>query len=439
MLDDTLLDDPAALQRADHDRALLALAGSGARVRTALRLADAAGLDRLRPDGRPRAVLVAGHGSALTAGEMLAALAGTASLVVPLPPTDAAPVPRPDRATAPAVFTAGLAWQLPGWAGPLDLLVISSAGGGERGLVALAEQAYARGCAIVVTAPEGSPLAEAALQVRALPLPFVPSAVEAAEPGGPGPAAGRGAEPDLPAEDPAALWAHLAPLLALTQKLGVTQLAYDALPLTADLLDATAVRCRPDAAAYTNPAKGLAARLAGTVPLLWAEGPVAGAAAVRFAGQLADRAGRPALAGLLPQALTAHRGMFTGQLGAGADPDDFFRDRVEEPDPLHLQVLLLRHVPEGEGEGAGASGAGASGSSGFDTPGEADGGPTEVPADDAGPRSFGAARAYRLATAHDVRLTEYASHRSDPLHALADLVALTDFAAVYLGLAVAQS
>ncbi|WP_374209175.1 SIS domain-containing protein [Kitasatospora sp. A2-31] len=101
----------------------------------------------------------------------------------------------------------------------------------------------------------------------------------------------------------------------------------------------------------------MAARLAGTVPLLWAEGPVAGAAAVRFAAQLADRAGRPALSGLLPQALVAHRGMFTGQLGAGADPDDFFRDRVEEPDPLHLQVLLLRHVPEANGAG-GAGGAG---------------------------------------------------------------------------------
>ncbi|MEV6976697.1 SIS domain-containing protein [Kitasatospora sp. NPDC093806] len=424
MLDDTLLDDPAALQRADHDRALLALAGSGARVRTALRLADAAGLDRLRPDGRPRAVLVAGHGSALTAGEMLAALAGTASLVTPLPPTDAAPVPRADRATARPVFTAGLAWQLPGWAGPLDLLVISSADGGERGLVALAEQAYARGCAIVVTAPAGSPLAEAALQVRALPLPFVPAALpeDGAAPSAPG-----GSEPDLPAEDPAALWAHLTPLLALTQKLGVTQLPYDALDATADLLDAAAVRCRPDAAAYTNPAKGLAARLAGTVPLLWAEGPVAGAAATRFAAQLADRAGRPALAGLLPQVLTAHRGMFTGQLGAGADPDDFFRDRVEEPDPLHLQVLLLRHVPAAEPSGP------------SDGSGEPDGGPVEVPADDEGPRSFGATRAHRLAAAHDVRLTEYAGRRPEPLHALADLVALTDFAAVYLGLAAAHS
>ncbi|MEE1785617.1 SIS domain-containing protein [Streptomyces sp. SP17BM10] len=416
MLDDTLLDDPVALQRADRDRALLALAGSGARVRTALRLADAAGLDRLRPDGRPRAVLVAGHGSALTAGEVLAVLAGTGSLVTPLPPVDAT-APRADRSGAPPVFTAGLGWQLPGWAGPLDLLVISSADGGEQGLIGLAEQAYARGCAIAVTAPEGTPLAAAALQVRALPLPYVPSAgPEDDAPVEPP------AEPDLPAEDPGALWAHLTPLLALAQKVGVTQLPYDALPATADLLDATAVRCRPDAAAYTNPAKGLAARLAGTVPLLWAEGAVAGAVATRFAAQLADRAGRPALPGLLPQVLTAHRGMFTGQLGAGVDPDDFFRDRVEEPDPLHLQVLLLRHVPGTPGG-----------------PLEEDGGPAEVPEDDERPRAFGVSRAHRLAAAHDVRLTEYASARPEPLHAFADLVALTDFAAVYLGLAAAQS
>ena len=414
MLDDTLLDDPAALQRADHDRALLALAGAGARVRTALRQADTAGLDRLRPDGRPRAVLVAGHGSALTAAEILAVLAGSATLVAPLPPTEAA-APRADRAGAPPAFTAGLGWQLPGWAGPLDLLVVSSADGGEQGLISLAEQAYARGCAIVVTAPAGSPLAGAALLVRALPLPYVAAVLP--DEGAPAVPA---AEPDLPAEDPAALWSHLTPLLALAQKLGLTQLPYDALPAVADLLDATAVRCRPDAAAYTNPAKGLAARLAGTVPLLWAEGPVAAAAAARFAAQLADRAGRPALAGSLPQALTAHRGMFTGQWGTGADPDDFFRDRVEEPDPLHLQVLLLRHVP-----GTG--------------PAEEQDGPAEVTEDDPRPRSFGVTRAHRLAAAHEVRLTEYASTLPEQLHALADLIALTDFAAVYLGLAAAQS
>ncbi len=398
MLDDSLLDDPAALQRADADHALLALAGAGARIRTALRLAEAAGLSRLTPDGRPRAVLVAGHGSALTAGEALAALVGHGTLVLPLPPADARP------AAGNRTFATGLTWQLPGWVGPLDLLVIASADGSEAGLIALAEQGYARGCAIAVIAPEERPLAEAALQVRGLPLPYVPAATE--EPA-------EAPEPDLPAEDPGALWAFLAPLLALAGRIGVAPLGERALEETADLLDELAVRHRPDAAAYLNPAKGLAAQLSGTVPLLWSEGPVAAVAAARFAAMLADRAGRPAVTGQLPQALTAHRGMFTGQLAAGGDPDDFFRDRVEEPDPLTLQALLLRHVPQEEA---------------------AEPAPPEAVPEPA-PATHSVRRAHRLAADHGLRLTEFTGTRAEPLLALAELVSLTDFAAVYLGLA----
>ncbi|GAA2101783.1 SIS domain-containing protein [Kitasatospora saccharophila] len=383
MFDDSLLDDPAAVQRADRRRELLALAGAGARIRIALRRADAAGVGALDPDGRPRAVLVAGHGGVLTAAAVLAALAVPSSQVWPLPPSDARP--------GGFAFTDGETWQLPGWAGSLDLIVVASENGREGGLINLAEQAYTRGCAIAVIAPEGSELFEAALQVRALPLPFEPSAVEPE---------GSDAEPDLPAEDPAALWAFLAPLLALADRTGVTQLAPGALEAAADRLDEVAVRCRPDAHAYDNPAKTLAARLAETVPLLWAEGAPATAAAERFAAALADRAGLPALAARLPQALTAHRGMFTGRLGA--DPDDFFRDRVDEPVPLQLQVLLLRHTP---------------GVAELEQPG------------------WPVARARRLATAHEVRITEQTSALEDPLQALAELIGLTDFAAVYLGLA----
>ncbi|MEV4560537.1 SIS domain-containing protein [Kitasatospora sp. NPDC049285] len=385
MFDDTLIDDPAALQRADRRHELLALAGAGARIRIALRLADAAGVNGLRPDGRPRAVLVAGHGSALTAAAVLAALAVPSCQVWPLPPADARPA-------APA-FTDGESWLLPGWAGPLDLVVLASAGGREGGLINLAEQAYARGCAIAVISPEGSELAEAAEQVRGLPLPFTPSEVEPE---------GSDAEPDLPAEDPAALWAFLAPLLKLADRIGLVQLAPGSLEAAADRLDEVAVRCRPDAQAYDNPAKSLASRLAETVPLLWSDGAVAAAVGERFAAALADRAGLPALTGRLPQALTAHRGMFAGRLGAGADPDDFFRDRVDEPVPLQLQVLMLRHTPGVEE---------------LEEPG------------------WPVARARRLAEAHEVRVTDHASSLEDPLQALAELIGLTDFAAVYLGLA----
>ncbi|MEU9134019.1 SIS domain-containing protein [Kitasatospora sp. NPDC048540] len=387
MLDDSLLDDPAALLRADRQHALLALAGAGARIRIARRLADAAGLAALNPEGRPRTTVVAGSGSALTAAAALAALAVPNCQVLPLPPAEA-------RAAGP-VFTAGLGWQLPGWIGPLDLVVLASVQGIEGGLVSLAEQAYVRGCAIAVIAPESSPLAEAALQVRGLPLPYPPSTVDDGD-------QPQTDEPDLPAEDPGALWAFLAPLLALAEKTGVTQLPAGSLAAAADRLDEVAVRCRPDAQAYTNPAKTLAAQLSDTVPLLWADGPVTGAAADRFAAMLADRAGLPALTGLLPRALTAHRGMFVGRLGAGADPDDFFRDRVEEPEALQLQLVLLRRTP------------------GVEELAEA---------------GHSVSRARRLADAHEVRLTEYSSSLEDPLQALAELVGLTDFAAVYLGLA----
>ncbi|MFC8718139.1 SIS domain-containing protein [Kitasatospora sp. NPDC057198] len=383
MFDDSLLDDPAAVQRADRRRELLALAGAGARIRIALRRADAAGVHTLNPDGRPRAVLVAGHGAVLTAAAVLAALAVPSCQVWPLPTSDARP--------GGFAFTDGGTWQLPGWAGPLDLIVVASENGREGGLINLAEQAYGRGCAIAVIAPEGSELFEAALQVRALPLPFEPSAVEPE---------GSDAEPDLPAEDPTALWAFLAPLLALADRIGAAQLAPGALEAAADRLDEVAVRCRPDAHAYDNPAKTLAARLADTVPLLWAEGAPAAAAGERFAAALADRAGLPALAARLPQALTAHRGMFAG--GLGGEPDDFFRDRVDEPVPFQLQVLLLRHTP---------------GAAELEQPG------------------WPVARARRLATAHEVRITEQTSAQEDPVQALAELIGLTDFAAVYLGLA----
>ncbi|WP_354640840.1 SIS domain-containing protein [Kitasatospora camelliae] len=386
MFDDVMLDDPAALQRADRQHALLALAGAGARVRIALRLAESAGLGSLRPEGRPRTVLVAGHGSALTAAGVLAALAVPSCQVVSLGPSGGRP--------AAPYLTDGLSWQLPGWIGPLDLVVLSTASGREGGMINLAEQAYARGCAIAVVSPEGSPLAEAALQVRALALPFAPNGVEEED--------GEVAEPDLPAEDPGALWAHLTPMLALADRVGALILPDGSLAAAADRLDEVAVRCRPDAQAYTNPAKGLAVQLAGTVPLVWAEGPLAGAVADRFAAVLADQAGRPASTGLLPHALTAHRGMFTGRLGAGGDVDDFFRDRVEEPETLQLQVVLVRHTPG-----------------------------VEELADPA----FPVARARRLAEAHEVRLTEYTSSLEDPLQAAAELVGLTDFAAVYLGLA----
>ncbi|MFF4649613.1 SIS domain-containing protein [Streptomyces sp. NPDC001380] len=431
MLDDALLDDPAALERADTGGALLALAGAGARVRNALRRAEESGLGRLRPDGRPRTVLVAGQGSALTAADVLAALGGVTCPVLPLGPAAAAPEEGASTHTGPAGLL-DLGWHLPGWVGSLDLVVAVSADGAEPGLCSLVEQAYIRGCSAAVVAPAGSPLAEAAIQARALPLLHSAAAEgpdgerERDREGARGEAAG-----ELPAEDPAALWSLLPPLLALAGRIGVAAVDERSLQAAADRLDEVAVRCRPDAAAYLNPGKSLAGRLSGVLPLLWGDGPLTAAAARRFASLLADRAGQPALTGVLPQVLTGHRGLFSARLGGGTGTDDFFRDRVDEPDPLRLHVLLLRRVAEPvPAEEPGIEGPGPSAAGG------AEGGSAPTREDrDAAALHRAVARAQRLAEDHGVVLSELAVAQDDPVGAFAELVGTADFAAVYLGLA----
>ena len=94
MLDESLLDAPEALARADRRGLLRGAAEAGARVRTAVRHAAEAGSTELKPDGRPRAVLVAGPGPAATGvADLLGALAGAACPVTRLRPDRRRPPP----------------------------------------------------------------------------------------------------------------------------------------------------------------------------------------------------------------------------------------------------------------------------------------------------------------------------------------------------------
>jgi len=161
MLDESLLDAPDALARADRRDLLRGAAEAGARVRTAARHATEAGITELRPEGRPRAVLVAGPGTAATGvADLIAALAGASAPVTRIHPSGVAPAP------------GALRWTLPGWAGSVDLLLIATADGSEPGLALLAEQAYRRGCTVVAVAPLRSPLREAVHGVHGLVVPM---------------------------------------------------------------------------------------------------------------------------------------------------------------------------------------------------------------------------------------------------------------------------
>ncbi|MEE1943367.1 SIS domain-containing protein [Streptomyces sp. TRM 70361] len=385
MLDETLLDAPEALAGADTHGLLRGAAAAGARVRTAVRHADEAGLGELRPDGRPRALLVAGTGPAVScAADLLGAFGNGAVPVTLLRPTGSLADP------------GALRWALPGWAGPLDLLLAVTPDGDEGGLSGLVEQAYRRGCTVVSVSPAGTPLAEATVQARGLAVPLAAAPGEEYE--GPDPRDAYQRPRSVPPAAPGVLWALLTPLLVLADRLGLAAAEPAGFAALADRLDRVAERCGPAAATYGNPAKTLAAELSGALPLLWSEGTVADAVARHCATTLTALVGSPALAAELPEAMVTHGALLSGAFAGGDDGDDFFRDRVDEPEALRARVVLLR-----EGPPAGDSAAVA---------------------------------ARDLAYGHGTPLSELEpGEGSSPLEAAAELLATVDFTAVYLRLA----
>ena len=254
LLDLAVLDDPAALASADSRGTLLALASAGAHVREAATLAREAKVEAVGEDGRPRAVVVGALGGSAAVGDLLMALAGPG-----------APVP------VQAVRTD----TLPGWAGPVDLVVAVSLSGRAAGPLAVAAEAARRGCRLLTVGSADSPLAEVTARARGVHVP-TPHSVRSSRVG---------------------IWALSVPVLMAAHELALVDLPSGALEETAAILDDVAERARPASDSFVNPAKSLAVDLAGSVPLVLGEGPFAGAAAARAAAELARSAGtRPVTA-----------------------------------------------------------------------------------------------------------------------------------------------
>ena len=302
-----LLDDVAALDAGDPGGMLRAIASSGAQVREAALLAREAGVARLADDGRPRAVLVVGMGGSAVAGDVLAAVAGPA-LPVPL-------VVHRD-------------FGLPGWVGPMDLVVAVSCSGETAETLSALEEAVRRGCRLLVVGRAGSPLDDLGQRGRAV---FVPVT--------------QGHQPRATA------WALATPLVVAGDALGLLQAPAEAVEETAALLEQVADRCRRDAEHLVNPAKRLAVHLDGALPVVWGTSPLAGAAAYRFACQLNENAGVAAVHGALPEAGHNQVVALDGPMAAGTqvagDPDDFFRDRADDVEQAGvLALVLLRDAEE---------------------------------------------------------------------------------------------
>jgi hypothetical protein len=271
--DDALLDDQTALTDADAD--LRRLAEGGARVRREVGAAEEAGATLEQVDV-PRALIVAG-----TDARLLRAV---------LEPW--CPVP----------FVAWPGPGLPGWAGPLDLVVVLAPGGGDSGTASACTEAVRRGCGLLVACPPHSVLAEHA-QGRYSIL--------------------------FPTHTDDALAAAVVVLRAL-HHIGLGP-EVDA-EAVARALDEVAIACSPQRDIASNPAKNLALALADALPLVWGGSVLSARAGRRVAETLRRRSGRPALAAdaehLLP-VLTS------------ADDRDLFADPYADPLPTMRPALVV--------------------------------------------------------------------------------------------------
>lgn len=357
--DESVLDDLDALDERDPGAMLRAVGSAGAQVREALLRLDEDAVRAVVADGRPRGVVVAGMGGSGIAGDVVAAVTG---------PSCAVPV------------TVSRGYRLPGWVGPLDLVIAVSCSGETEETLAATDEALRRGARVVTAARPGSSLAARSAGGRAVQLNI--------DSGGRMPRAN--------------LWALVTPLLAVVDSLGLASVPRGLLAGVADQLDATSAACGPTSEIYDNVAKKTALRLSGALPMVWGASELAAVAALRFACQLAENAKQPAVHGALTEVHHNQVVTLAGRYGAGAGDitEDIFRDPLLDGGPTRekLRLLLLRDTEELE------------------------------------PVVRRCQATLLLTEQYGVAVDELAARGEHPLERLASLIAPLDFASVYLAL-----
>jgi glucose/mannose-6-phosphate isomerase len=368
------LDDPELVESGDPGGMLRQIASSAAQVRTVLRACDETDLSALRPDSRPRAIVTAGAGGSVFAGDTLAAICGP-------------------RSPVQVIGVSG--YQLPGWVGAADLVIAVSRSGHTAEVLALATEAARRGCDLVGVGAPGSALQQITVSARGIFIPVTHSGPARCTP-----------------------WSLAVPLLVIASRLGVARVDPAAYEATAVAMEDISHQCRPSSESFVNPAKSLALDLVGTLPLIWGASPLAATAARRFASQLAANAKYPSLAGVLPDVGHDQVAAFDGPFAPAPEPnfpaaedfDDSSFDELsvedvtsldEAPENQALLRLILLSDPAGEHTAVTRAREGAA----------------------------------TLATARGIDVSEIAMDGAEPLLRLASAVHLLDYASVYLGIA----
>jgi hypothetical protein len=270
--------------------------------------------------------------------------------------------------------------------GAADVVISVSASGHSPEALAAADAAARRGARLVAVGAPGTPLQSVAETARAT---FVP----------------------VPRRAPAraTLWGLTVPVLLAGRALGLVKVTEADLAETATRLDADAEGCRESAESFVNPAKSLALVLAGSVPVIWGSSPLAAVAARRFADMLSANARYPVVAGSLGEVGRGRVGLLDGVFGGLAEQEhDIFAD-ASDTDLTRLHLVLLR-----------------------------DGGLTSEDEDTGEPAAVEDRRAEAVAAMarrRGIRCTVLTAEGGSALERLASLVAVPDFASVYLALA----
>ena len=357
MVNDLLLDDIEGMSASDPSNMLLAVASSGAQMREAVATINRSLLETIAKDGQPRNLVIAGLGGSGIGGQVLRAVLGHST-----------PIP----------IHLEQSHSLPGWVGPMDVVVGVSCSGTTEETLATTSEAGRRGARVITIGAGGSDLEKVSESISGA-VHFVIDA--------------KGRSPR------ASLWTHATPLLMVANALGIAHIDEKEFEIAADLMDELSVANGPASSLSDNAAKVLALSCAESLPMVWGTGMIGATAAARFMAQLAENSKIPAAHGELPEVGHNQIVTFDGVLAGAKPSDDIFRDREFETIERRTHLYILRDTNE---HPAVAKRIGIVG---------------------------------KIASDRDVPVTLIQATGNHPISRLASLIIPTDWASVYAGLA----
>jgi glucose/mannose-6-phosphate isomerase len=356
MIDDLLLDDINGMSAKDPGQMLEAVASSGAQMREAVSVIDRALLTEVSTGEQPRNLLIAGLGGSGVGGDVLKAVIGQST-----------PIP----------IISERSHSLPGWVGPMDVVIGVSCSGMTEETLSTTAEAGRRGARVITIGAGGSDLEKLSNSISGA----VHFAIDA-----------KGRSPR------ASLWTHATPLLMVANALGIAHIDEKEFEIAADLMDELSVANGPSVPLGENSAKALALSCAESLPMVWGTGMIGATASARFMAQLAENSKIPAAYGELPEVGHNQIVTFDGVLAGAAPARDIFSDGDGAIDRrTHLYILR-------------------------DT--------NEHPAVE---KRIGIVQ--QIASDRNVAVTLIQAHDGHPISRLASLIVPTDWASVYAGLA----